>query len=368
MPYPNGYLYRAQIVLSTTQCGGGSGCGNFPLYFPGHALLATAANNGLSLSNGFDVVFATDLNGLSSLFYELVSGTYNAVTGAGEWFVNLGTGSAALSNTVAGVLYVFVGKAGVSDGSTRDNVNMWINYARVYHFGGGSSLSLADSAGGHTMTDAGGVGHAAGVPGVGSYGAVTTTKGPTDGNPAGNIYLIDTGVSIAMPFTLSSWAKLSASGDNRTIWGMNVNSGANFREGWLDAGNTFYATYNNNSPIDSFTFTGTEGGSWNYYAASADSTTARRYQLNANSPGSSAVSIPAPRTIYNFTIGNWLFNQDSGFWGSTSVFDEVRLSSISRTNDFNVAEYNTFSAPGTFYTLGGFGGAGKLLPVLGVGA
>jgi len=111
-----GYAHHAAITLAAAT--GGSDLTNFPalLGFNGATAnsitltnLKTVANSGqVTDASANDVIFCTDPSTGTQLAHELVSGTYTASTGAGEWYVNI----PAVSHTTGATVYAFWGKTG----------------------------------------------------------------------------------------------------------------------------------------------------------------------------------------------------------------------------------------------------------------
>ena len=119
---------------------------NFPMYFAGNATLATTGNGGKSLNSGLDVTFCTGSDSGTLINYELVTGTYVATTGAGEWWVSVPTVSYNTTETI----YVGVGNA---SGNNANAAGVWSAYLGVWHFGTSSTLTLTDSTGNSSATN-----------------------------------------------------------------------------------------------------------------------------------------------------------------------------------------------------------------------
>ena len=97
--------------------------------------------------------------------------------------------------------------------------------------------------------------------------------------------------------------------------------------------------------------TGTPTGAWNYYAATAASATSRRYQLNANPPGTSTASY-APGALLIFTLAMWTYPSENLFWDTDGSIDECRGWAVAQTNDWNTAEYHALHDAATFARVG----------------
>src|SRR5271169_5722824 len=86
----NGCLNRRAITIDHTKVPN-TNQSNFPVLFSGtYSYLATTANGGgVTNSNGYDILFASDANGVSPLSFEQES--YNPSTGAVVYWVKLST-------------------------------------------------------------------------------------------------------------------------------------------------------------------------------------------------------------------------------------------------------------------------------------
>ena len=152
-PTTYGNTYSITIAAQTTLY---SNQTNFPMYFAGNSALAT-----YSLSSGVDVVFCS--TGGAILPYELVAGTWNGSTGAGEWWIQVPT----VSYTTAQTIYLVVGKASATNYSAPASV--WSSYLGVWHGGTSSTLTLTDSTGNSTATNHGATAVAGEINGGSNY-------------------------------------------------------------------------------------------------------------------------------------------------------------------------------------------------------
>lgn len=217
--WPSGYTK----TFSLTVAAGMVTQNPFQAYFAGRPILQASPAGCVMNANGYDVIFASDPGGTSLLNFELVSGTYNGSTGAGEWWINggsLGTGT---------IIYGACGNSSVN--TFQGNVSStWPSpYVSVWHLGNGTALSGSDSSGGHTMTNAGGVTAASGqVSGAGAFGAT-------------NGYMSSAGYSLSatpMVFTFTAWVKIGAtalSGQRNTLFSTTSSEVAG--NWWVELGN-----------------------------------------------------------------------------------------------------------------------------------
>ena len=135
---------------------------NFPMYFTGNTTLATTGNGGKSLNSGLDVTFCTGSNSGTLINYELVTGTYVATTGAGEWWVSVPTVSYNTTETI----YVGVGKSSANDANA---AGVWTAYLGVWHFGTSGTLTVDGSTGNSTATNHGATAVAGEINGGSAY-------------------------------------------------------------------------------------------------------------------------------------------------------------------------------------------------------
>ena len=364
MLYANGYTHRATCIVDRTQCGSSGAVPGAVARYPGSPDLRTTANGGHSLSSGRDVVFAADGPGLVPLPFEYVAGSYNPTTGVGEWHVQLGaSGSSQASSLVDAVYYCFTGKAGVATDLSTPDATMWPGYGAVYHFGGGAdddadlptmlTRLLMDSSGNgkNIGNPTGNLGHTTGIAAPGAWGSLMTFSLATLGYGRG--YGVVPAPGLTMPFTISCWARdpFGPAGNNGTIWAANINVGGDTPEGFLVATGNAYA-FNNQSGfvIAGAAPIGTHLSGWNYYGATFRSTSYRTLRLNDNPPGVDTTLIPAPRQALDaLALGVWLQPGVQAAWEVDGVFDEYRVSTGERSDDFALVEYRAFGFPTTFH-------------------
>jgi hypothetical protein len=136
----SGYSYVRQIVINHTHVPNTDQT-NFPfLVNVIDPLLATTAHNGhVTNSNGYDIVFSSDPNGLSILNFEIEE--YVPASGQLVAWVNIPTLSHG-SNTV---LYMFYGNPSITT-SQQNSTAVWdSNYQAVYHLANIASGTAKDS-------------------------------------------------------------------------------------------------------------------------------------------------------------------------------------------------------------------------------
>jgi hypothetical protein len=136
----SGYSYQSTIVIDHTKIQN-TDQNDFPFLFnTTNPSLATIANGGqVANSNGYDIIFSLDPNGLTKLDHELES--YSPLTGQVTAWVRIPT----LSHTTDTVLYVFYGNPNTV-ASQQNPTGVWdSNYTAVYHIANTGTGTAADS-------------------------------------------------------------------------------------------------------------------------------------------------------------------------------------------------------------------------------
>ena len=345
-----GFAHYASITLATAT--GGSDLTNYPLLlgFNGAttnsvtlANLKTVANGGqVQSSTGLDIVFCNASSSGVQLNHELVAGTYDPTTGAGEWYVELPT----VSSTSGTVIYAFWGNASALDTS---NVHaVWANgYQAVYHAGTSASLALTDStSNANTLTNTGATAT------TGEFGgafAMTTSQFLEDASPAG----LPTGTN---PRTLEAWAKIPTTpGSNSMMFGYGDNFGQDATTFYyvVSAGPDMVIWNSVANPGTAYT----ADTNWHHYVTTLPSgqTTANGYLMYIDGVSKSMSCLfgtcTGPLTTVNANI---TINGIPAVGGSTLAedVDELRISSVARTAGWIATQYANQSNVATFATVG----------------
>jgi hypothetical protein len=341
-----GFLNFNTITIDHTKVGS-SDSTNFPMVFAGtYSSLATVANGGLvQNANGYDIAFSTDSAGTSLIPFELVN--YDPTTGAVEFWVSIPT----LSHTTDTVIFVQYNDSGISTNQS-NLAGVWdTNYKAVYHFGNGSTLSLADSSqSGNTLTNPNGATAATGEVG-GGVGLSGSDQYLHNSSPSG----LPTGD--ANPIALEVWFKLLSFSGNQEIVGFGNNSGG---------ANRFALFYAGGSPgalgIETggdsglfFTWTG-QDNNWHHvvFVLPTGDTQCNQtiFYLDGVSQGTggSSSNFSLPSSGLAITVGAIPTAEGVGYW-TTGVVDEVRIGTYDPSADWITAEFNNQSSPSTFYTV-----------------
>jgi hypothetical protein len=335
----SGYSYLRAITIDHTKVPN-TDQASFPVLISGtYPFLATVANGGrLQNSNGYDIVFTSDLVGKNILDYEIDS--YNPGTGTAAYWVRIPT----LSHTMNTTIYMWYGNNAVV-ASQENKQGVWQNgYLSVYHYGNGSTVGLGDSgSAGYTL--------------AGSATAVTGEIGGGAGfnvNIGNDLYYESVGAypSGSSPVTLETWVQLGPVVlpfvQEILGYGSNTWSGSRAGLAW-DGGNT---------SMD-FENMGVEGpmpadNNWHHlvgvYGGGALTSTTNLLYLDGALIASGGTGLP-DITTDEFKIGG----MPQVAWGYccnlNGSVDETRISSVARPTDWITTEYNNESSPSTFYAI-----------------
>jgi hypothetical protein len=351
---PNTDQSNFPILVSGTYAGAG-----------GKPDLRTTGNGGkVQNANGYDIYFYSDSGLTTRIPAERES--YNATTGVIVWWVKK-----TLSHTVDTTIYMAYGDSGISTDPNSDGTygktSVWdANYKGVWH--------LPDVTGGaSSVLDSTGINN--GTPG----GSPTNTTGQINGGgnfaSASSQYVsLGTTLPIAnQALTVSAWVKLTSGGQNTVIsrWSATKNDWRITRE----------------SSTGKWRFDGTDSSNGGHYARSASVTSnSTWYYLVGNWVPSVGSYLWVNGTKYSETgsyYNGGLANSETPLLGAdgggtpanffNGVIDEVRVSGITRSDDWITTEWNNQNDPASFYTMGSetsTGGGGAVirnnLPLLGV--
>ena len=193
-PWQNGYIYSGTIVVSHAQVSN-SDQANFPVLVSGvYPALATTANGGLvTNSNGYDIIFTSDSDGLHNLNFERES--YSPLTGQVAFWVQV----PMISHTTDTVFYVFYGNASVTTDQSSPAGTWDSNYLGVYHLGNGTTLNVSDS----TSHAYNGTNHGA-TAGTGEIDGAANLNGSSQSITMGTVMDLGAG-----NLTLEAWVKPS---------------------------------------------------------------------------------------------------------------------------------------------------------------
>jgi biopolymer transport protein ExbB len=317
---------------------------------------ATEANGGrVKNANGYDVYAYSD-SGLTTRI-PMEREFYSATTGEIVAWIKQ-----TASHTSDTSFYMAYGDSGISTDPNSDGTygttSVWTNYKGVWHFGDGSTLSLADSSPvGGTLTN------------VNSTAASATAKingsayfsGSTVSVNAGdkNDYTFGNGTTDS-PFSLTGWLYAGTSTDVHTLF--DKYSGTNDGEyifgtlsgklyGWTtDQSVGAYRGRIADSP-------GLANNTWQYLAMTySGGGTVGSFKLYVNGVQKDSSNFTGGGTYVAMENSARVLavHRDNGGLGSSgaSYHDEQRVYAGELTADWLVTEYNNQNDPSTFYTVG----------------
>ncbi len=336
--WPNGYSYARTITIAHAEVPNTDQT-NFPVLFSGtYSYLATTSNGGgVTNSNGYDIIFTSDANGLSILPFERES--YNATTGAVNFWVQVPT----VSHTTDTVIYLFYSNSSVTTDQSNQNGTWDSNFKSVIHFPSSTSLQTQDSTSlGNNLTNSGataGSGHIGGAAVTAANSAYLDLS-----NPAG----FPTGTAQR---TLETWfKKTDGSSANEEIlgYGANTSNGDRFSV-WFGSSSLGVETEN-----DGRAFSWSNDGNWHHVALVLPSGGSRTSDVVVYLDGvlksASGGSLTLNTSGADFAVGT--VPGFHGNYGFNGLVDEIRVSNTARSADWIATEYNNQSSPSTFYSLG----------------
>ncbi|MFH1110990.1 MAG: LamG domain-containing protein [Planctomycetota bacterium] len=326
----NGYTYRYTDAIDYTKVGSSTHA-NFPaLYCRTDAALAHTSHGGYATDlNGYDIVLTSDAPGNTRLDHEIER--YDHATG--EFCVWVREPSVShLANTLT---YIFVGNASVT--TSQENITgVWnSNYLGVWHLPNGTTLSALDST---SNAKHGTVVNASAVAGKVDGGAQSSGVTQQITLPA-NLFSSNV-------LTLSAWVHFADVASYQGIISIYASDGDSM-EIMVDNGtHLFGGNYTNRalSAAGSISVTGY------YYVVLTSDGTITQFYINGAPSGTTGTT-----HFSTFSATGQLLNRGNTAYpmASGSILDEVCLSSIVRSADWILAEYNNQFDPSTFWVGGG---------------
>ena len=318
---------------------------NFPVLITGtYSYLKTVGNGGnVQSSSGFDIVYTSDTGCTTLLNFERA--VWGASTGVVVFWVQVGT----VSHSVDTVFYECYGNSSISSDQQNQHGTWDANYWSVIHTkqttGTYSASDLAEStATSGTMTIINTLNG-----GAGPYNGSINYPGGT-----ANFATLSTGYT-GMPsgshaMTVECWVKRS-SGSNEEVYGIGNNSGGSKRLAIFWDGAKVVAETGSGSPGATFSL---NDGVWHHIAVVNPTGNSNNSGLLiyvdgvslSTSGGSGTLAVAANSDYAIFTIPG-AHNVDN--WTGSSA--EHRVSSIDRSADWLVTEFNNGNSPSTFYTV-----------------
>lgn len=348
------YGYYRAITIDHTKCGS-SNSTDFPVLVAGtYTYLKTVGNGGkVESSSGYDIQFFSDSGLTTALKFERVS--WGAATGTVEFWVKVPTLSASTDT----VIYMAYGNAAIST-DQQDAANTWSNsYVSAYHFGDGTTLSVADA-----LNSINGTNH-----------STTATTGKVGGGVAlsGSSQYVDLGDPTGVDFgsgdyAFRVWLKPATGTLVNTTRMMVLGKDSVFSARQLTIEINDGKGAGTVGAIGTFAFA---GGGGTYYGAhtGTNALTENVWQLvriqrngnawecyiNGSSVTFSTAGSSLPQTMDATAVGLNIGRRDTGgayddyFNGS---MDELFIESTARSSSWATSEYNNQNSPSTFYSVG----------------
>lgn len=336
--------YKSAISLSNSAIGMSGNESDYPFPFLGNSGLKTTGNGGyVRNANGYDVRFTSDSAGNNVLTFQLVPGTYNASTGAGEWWIKIGT-----FTTADMTIYVWAGNTGVT--TDQSSTSTWdANFKGVWNLSETGTVT--------TWADALGVNNGSNSstsPGTGKIGGGASFS-------AGNYIEVASHTSLNSPaLTWEFWFRTSSkpypmlmsransadSGDGIDIYLVNEA---------LEVGVKGGTTYARKLTSTAATYA---DNNWHHVAITstggAIGDTLRLYIDGIQDQSNTYTR------IWAFSGQVLRFGKATDtFWSNlVGVEDVIRVHSTPRSADWIKADYYIQNAPTSYYSLGAWGAVG----------
>jgi prepilin-type N-terminal cleavage/methylation domain-containing protein len=326
---------------------------NFPVLFSGtYSYLATQANGGNATNaNGYDITFTSDPAGKNLLPFERES--YNATTGAVAFWVQVPTVYANNNS----VIYLQYSNPTITTDQSNKTGTWDSNYQSVWH--------LKETPTGTAPHDS--TSNANTATYQGTWAAGNQIAGEIDGslNFDGSTDFLSTANQFSpLPTTVTEeiWFKTTSTNGGKLIGFGNSQTGqgaTSYGEHiYMDTSGKLYWGVWILSGGATLVSTGSSYNDGNWHSAvGVLSNTGMQFFIDGNSVGTNASGTSSNVQSYNawIRIGEDLLthwpNSPSNFYFGGQL-DEVRVSNTARSADWIVTEYNSQSAPGTFYTVG----------------
>jgi hypothetical protein len=337
-PFGSGYQYRQALILDHRKVAN-SDQADFPVLITGTFPYLKSAGNSGEVQNfaGYDIVFASDPQGVSRLDHEI--DTYDPTTGNVSFWVRIPT----LSHNVDTLLYMFYGNAAITS-SQENKPGVWKNgYVGVCHGGTASVLNVNCALGGTAA----------------NYGA-TAVAGQIEGGiatSAASAQYVDTGVLAdgLTAFTLEAWVAPTNTSNGVILSNRNSTTGGNIFMQQSGSGNAAV---------------GYSDGNYYFFRQSTTSlgTTGAYHQVVGTHAAGAVDSVtlyidgavPAGTSWYNYSgyptdpvnSGASLRIGRDGKASSPSYYsgnaDEIRVSNVVRSADWIATEYTNQTSPTGF--------------------
>lgn len=311
---------------------------NFPLLVSiSDPALRSIANGGDVASNvGLDLYFSSDPAGTVRLAHDVER--YREMTGEFVAWVKVPSLGAST------VIYLQYGDPSITT-SQQQAAQVWSEgYELVVHLNGSGDSTAKSTLSGPAL-----------VVAEGKLGSARQFNGTTDYSLAGSAAALDD--AFTGGGTFEAWFNASGFGGNgfgriadKGNWGLYVdNSNAGNSIGWH-----FAVTGGNNIAQWHFGADAMSLGQWHHVALVFDSSSITNTPIAyVDGVAKTAVEVDAPNTAYATDAASDLYLADIAPGGRTfaGVLDEMRLSSVSRSDAWLLTQYRNQNNPAAFYTV-----------------
>jgi biopolymer transport protein ExbB len=343
-----GYAHY-RVITVAAQTGLTGNLSNFPMLVSGtYSYLATVANGGLvQNASGYDVAFYTDNTCTTKLNWEVE--TWSATSGIVNYWVSVPT----VSHTTTQTFVMVYDNASISTDQSNKTGAWDANFKSVSHLPNGSALSIADSTSNAVSWAQQNTTAISGeVDGAGSFnGNDSTSLGSEVYSPAP--VMTNTG-----SFTMSAW--INTNNHNKAGQMVVFNGSDNANNGYGISLNTETVSTGHIQVLwaaiawwdTGFVVPNT---TWEYITLTVNSagTGATIYVNGVSYATNTFGSAPnTPTAISTIGYSTYFAGHPTGYRYFYGSIDEVRYSNSVRSADWILADYNSQSSPGTFYSVG----------------
>lgn len=323
-----GHSRRKKITIDKTKVSG-------TLYdFPVLVSITNDPDIGLDAqSSGYDIRF-TESDGQTLLNYEREFFSITDGICSANFWVKIPT----LSSTDDTIIYIYYGDSDALDGQNASAV--WdSNYTNVYHLSNGTSLSTNDSTINNNSTVSGNM--------------PTASAGKIDGGAtfdAVNDYILGPNIFDTSSATVSAWIYLPSypTSVGFILGAVRGNSsGAGDKYLYIDSQKLYFLCFNVTTKVTSAATNAFPLNEWVYIVGTVGADGEKCY-INGVVVGTHTNTISQSSTVPNVLIGG---RANTTVTYLAKTLDEVRFSTVQRSDSWCLTEYNNQSNPSTFYTI-----------------
>lgn len=346
--FPGGYGHRLVVTVRETAMADGDPIEDFPLYLAlTHEALRSVTSGGFVVSTQGDDIEVRLPESNERLAHELSS--YSAETGELSLWLRV----PSLSTTSDSILQVYFGSDGV-DAPRAQGSGVWDeDYRAVWHLDEGATHL-------QQVRDSTGVNHGtARNTGDGDVSEAIAGNGLGFGNSDEAVHVSSSDLDFSSSITVEAWARLEfgSGGDFPRIYqkGTEAQRAVELfvQDGFQTFGTVgFRTSYNQDSLSPSYQIPGFAYGQWHHYVGIYDEDDEEiRIYVDGVLEETETQERDVETGYSNHWIGNWNDSQlQARNWAG--CIDEVRVSSVARSDAFIAASYTNQWSPGTFYDVG----------------